>query len=156
MSQRHKHKQLLSHWDAILWLCHEQFFFSSHRKKQDKHQTVPMYRPTTSFLNGKKQNKKTKWKTLRLSRGAPSSLLTRPFIVCFYIQHCALCQQLIGCFANRNVKKKSWILPPALATHCPSLRHTMAASYCIKSLWMVELQGATVENKRGRRRRGRS
>lgn len=73
----------------------------------------PFTDPQPAFRKTKKNKTKNKIKTLRLTRGAPSSLLTRPF----YIQHCALCQSLVGRFANGN--KNSWSLPPALGDSPP-------------------------------------
>lgn len=119
------------------------FFFSLTGKNKTNIKTVPMYRPTTSFWKTTKKKNKNKRKNSQTQQGR--TIRSSHSASYYLFLHSTLCQQLIGCFANRDnkrKKKKAESFHQRWRLAAPSLRHTMAASYCIKSMWMVELLGS--------------
>lgn len=109
------------------------FFFSLTGRKKPKTNIKPFPCTDPTFIKKKKERKKEK--TLRFSRGAPSSLLTRPFLLLvffftFNTAHCA--NKLSSASPNNNQgrKEKSEILPPAIFLATRRRRHS-------DTLWLL-------------------
>lgn len=118
----------------------------SHRKKQDKHQTVPIYRPTTSFQKNTKTKQKKQNENSQTHQGRAILSSHSAF---FFFLHSTLCTVPITRWLLRQREQKQ-LKPPARVGDSPPVSPT---HYGCLILHKVTVDGGAAGSRRRKQER---